>query len=375
MSNNCSTIRRMTSRSKTDEAVDLTGGRIETRRHTVCHKVDRMTSDRHYPGEPVFPDLAMIGRIETTVERNGKIEQETRYYLCSLALEVGRATVQHVAGYERQRRHAARVASVLDVTASLTDQAIDLFDRLVGAMFRKAEGRQARAFQAEARAINEKVRLYARIGAALIVARDTKHDAYGAITAVLPWDRFCKTVAEAQTLARPDEFDAYQLLGEHYAGSRRWSPAFLEAFEFESVPASAPLMRAITLLRETNRTGAATLPESPPTSFVRQRWVNYALPGGAIDRRYYELCVLSELRDRLRAGDVWVAGSRQHRSFEERLISQETQLELKTTPPGQGICTRKYHNILIFRARSGHLSPFGDPVTSPNTRSGRSRRG
>jgi hypothetical protein len=44
-----------------------------------------MTSDRHYPGEPVFPDLAMIGRIETEVERNGKIEHETRYYLCSIA--------------------------------------------------------------------------------------------------------------------------------------------------------------------------------------------------------------------------------------------------------------------------------------------------
>jgi predicted transposase YbfD/YdcC len=34
----------------------------------------------------VFPDLAMIGRIETEVERNGKIEHETRYYLCSIAL-------------------------------------------------------------------------------------------------------------------------------------------------------------------------------------------------------------------------------------------------------------------------------------------------
>ena len=71
---------------ETHETMDLTAGRIETRRHTVCHKVDWMTSDRHYPGEPVFPDLAMIGRIETEVERNGKIEHETRYYLCSLAL-------------------------------------------------------------------------------------------------------------------------------------------------------------------------------------------------------------------------------------------------------------------------------------------------
>src|SRR6202795_4068138 len=49
-------------------------GRIETRWHTVCHKVDWMTSDRHYPGEPVFPDLAMIGRIETAVDEKGKIE-------------------------------------------------------------------------------------------------------------------------------------------------------------------------------------------------------------------------------------------------------------------------------------------------------------
>ena len=71
---------------QTTETVDLTAGRIETRRHTVCHKVDWMTSDRHYPGEPVFPDLAMIGRIETEVERDGKIEHETRYYLCSIAL-------------------------------------------------------------------------------------------------------------------------------------------------------------------------------------------------------------------------------------------------------------------------------------------------
>ena len=71
---------------ETHATADLTGGRIETRRHTVCHTVDWMTSDRHYPGEPVFPDLAMIGRIETEVERNGRIECETRYYLCSLAL-------------------------------------------------------------------------------------------------------------------------------------------------------------------------------------------------------------------------------------------------------------------------------------------------
>jgi TnpA family transposase len=249
--------------------------------------------------------------------------------LAQLAREAGRTTVQHVAGYERQRRHATLVATTLDISASLTDQAIDLFDRLVGAMFRRADGRHARAFQADARAINEKVRLYARVGAALIAARNGKQDAYGAIATVIPWERFRATVAEAEALARPEEFDTLGKLGEHYAGIRRWSPAFLDAFAFESVPASASLMRAIAMLREANRSNAATLPKSVPTGFVRQRWAPHVLPGGTIDRRHYELCVLSELRDRLRAGDVWVAGSRQYRSFEERLISAETLQDLK----------------------------------------------
>ena len=237
--------------------------------------------------------------------------------------------MQHIAGHERQRRHATLVAVTLDLTASLTDQAIDLFDRLIGTMFRKAEGRHARAFQADGRAINEKVRLYARVGAAPIAARDNKQDAFDAIAAVIPWERFVTTVAEAGTLARPETFDVYQKLGEHYAGVRRWSPAFLAAFEFEGVPASASLLRAIEVLREANHSGKSTLPKSVPTGFVRQRWVPQVMPGGEIDRRHYELCVLSELRDRLRAGDVWVAGSRQYRSFEERPISRETLQELQ----------------------------------------------
>jgi TnpA family transposase len=249
--------------------------------------------------------------------------------LAQLAREADRTTVQHVAGYERQRRHATLVGITLDLCADLTDQAVDLFDRLVGTMFRKAEGRHARAFQADARAINEKVRLYARVGTALIAAHDDKKDAFGAIAAVIDWGRFRTTVAEAAALARPEAFDAYQKLSEHYGAIRRWSPTFLEAFAFESVPASASLMRAIEVLREANRSESSTLPKSVPTGFVRQRWAPLVLPGGAIDHRYYELCMLSELRDRLRAGDVWVAGSRQYRSFEERLISSQTLQDLQ----------------------------------------------
>ena len=61
--------------------------RIEERHHVVCHKVDWLFSDRRYADEPHFPHLAMIGMVETCVQRNGAVARERRYYLSSTKLD------------------------------------------------------------------------------------------------------------------------------------------------------------------------------------------------------------------------------------------------------------------------------------------------
>ena len=62
-------------------------GRIEVRRHAVCHDVAWLFSDRRYPGEVAFPGLAMIGMVESETLREGKTSRERRYYLCSAKLD------------------------------------------------------------------------------------------------------------------------------------------------------------------------------------------------------------------------------------------------------------------------------------------------
>lgn len=69
------------------ETADGDHGRIEERRHVVCHEVDWLFSDRRYADEPRFPHLAMIGMVESRVERNGVITRERRYYLSSTRLD------------------------------------------------------------------------------------------------------------------------------------------------------------------------------------------------------------------------------------------------------------------------------------------------
>jgi hypothetical protein len=80
---------------------------------------------------------------------------------------------------------------------------------------------------------------------------------------------------------------------------RRYSPTLLETFDFRAAPVVTPLMDAIEMLRVVNRDKVRTIPGSANTDFVRRRWRPYVFTEQGIDRRSYELCVLSELKNRL----------------------------------------------------------------------------
>lgn len=109
--------------------------------------------------------------------------------LRKLAREGGRFTAQHLRALSSLRRRATLVATVLDTTTRLTDDGVALFDRAIGRMFRRAEVREKDAVLRDARALNNKVRLFAKLGSALIEARDGGTDLGAAVDAAVGWDR------------------------------------------------------------------------------------------------------------------------------------------------------------------------------------------
>ena len=137
---------------------------------------------------------------------------------------------------------------------------------------------------------------------------------------MLSWETFSKSVQEAEKLAREESFDALSLLTEHYPQLRRYSPVLLETFEFRPAPVAADLIKAVAILRQLNKEGSRKVPSDAPTGFIRKRWATYVNGPEGIDRRFYELCVMAELKNALRSGDVSVAGSRQFRDFEDYLM-------------------------------------------------------
>jgi hypothetical protein len=105
--------------------------------------------------------------------------------LRKLAREGARFTAQHLRALSPLRRRATLIATVLDTITRLTDDTVALFDRAVGRMFRRAEIREQDAPMRDARAINDKVRLLAKLGAALIEARESGADLQEAVASAI----------------------------------------------------------------------------------------------------------------------------------------------------------------------------------------------
>ena len=249
--------------------------------------------------------------------------------LLKLAREGGQMTPKDLGKFEPQRRYATLAAVVLESTATVIDELVDLHDRILVKLFSGAKHKHQQQFQKQGKAINDKVRLYSRIGQALLEAKESGSDPYAAIEAVIPWDEFTESVSEAELLARPEGFDHLHLVGENFATLRRYTPALLEVLELRAAPAAQGVLAAVQTLREMNADNLRKVPADAPTAFIKPRWKPLVITPEGLDRKFYEICALSELKNALRSGDIWVKGSRQFRDFDDYLLPAEKFAALK----------------------------------------------
>ncbi|EXE24383.1 tn3 transposase DDE domain protein, partial [Acinetobacter sp. 907131] len=132
-----------------------------------------------------------------------------------------------------------------------------------------------------------------------------------------------------EKLAQPEDFDFLPRIGESYATLRRYAPELLAILKLRAAPAAKDMLAAVELLRSMNVDNTRKIPSNAPIAFIKKRWARLVFTDDGIDRRYYEICVLSELKNSLRAGDLWVQGSRQFKDFDEYLVTADKFNQLK----------------------------------------------
>ena len=345
---------RARARKKTFEAL-AAGMSSDTEQDTL---VKLLTSDpelrrsrfawlRDYSESPAPSNIvALLDRLEYTQELGidpVRIRSIHAARLARLIDEGAIMTVQHIADLEPARRTAILIVQAASLATRLTDATLAMFEKYMGTLFSRAQNRDERRFQATRRDVARALVLFRRTISALRHAKEAGEDGVVAVEREVGMEQLDSVLPVIGAVADVAGQDILVTAAERYSVLRRFSPRFLAAFDFRSNTPNDPVLAAIELLRSMDRDGTRVLPKRPPASFLPPQWRKLIFADGAPDRRLYETAVLATLRDRLRGSNIWVAGSRDYRAFEDYLLPAEAARDMGIdgeTDAGRYVATR-----------------------------------
>ena len=208
---------------------------------------------------------------------------------------------------------------MLNLTKNLTDKAFEIHDRLIINLMAKGRKAQGEIQKQNGKKINEKIIQFTSIGKALIKAKENNLNPYKVIEEIIDWS----TIEEAKTLTRPEDYDYLDLLHRRYSFLRRYTPKLLKVLEFKSTKSNEPILESIEIIKSLNESGKRKVSDNSPVDFISKLLKNHVFEkDGSINRHYYEMAILTELRDRVKSGDISISGSKQYKYFEDYLLSK-----------------------------------------------------
>ncbi len=232
----------------------------------------------------------------------------------------GYASDTHQLGrYAARRRRAILVATVLDLETRLTDAVLDMADKLIGGLFAKARNATRRRYAASAGDVGRLMRLFHGTIDALAMAQTDERDAFETVDETVGWAKLLRVRGEVADLANLAEEDPLLRAADRWKTLHKFAPDLIEALEFRAARAGDPMLAALRLLIDMNRSAKREVPSDAPMPF-RKEWRRLVLEGGQPNRRLYETAVLATLRDKLRSGDIWVERSSSYRRFDSYLL-------------------------------------------------------
>jgi TnpA family transposase len=246
-----------------------------------------------------------------------------RNWLIKLIREGQQMTAQHLRDLEPKRRYATLVAVCIDAKASIIDSIVGMHDSYIRQLFRKAHRNHEEELEDKGHSAGELLHEFSKIINILLQANKEKQDLRKAIESVTTWEDLAQEAESANKLGIHQNLNFLACTNDYYNVIRRYASVMLEALSFKSRPSHNNLLEGLKLLKRLNRENSRNIPKNAPTGFIPSRWKSLVFGEKGIDRHFYELCVLFEMKNALRSGNLWIEGSNQYRDFEDYLLPQD----------------------------------------------------
>ena len=240
-----------------------------------------------------------------------------------------RMTPQAIARLQPARRHQILAATAVELLIERIDDVLGLFDSAVAGIENDARRAHQNRLAANTSAANETVKLF-NVVAGVILDSDIPDGAVrSTIMSRVGSRKFAKASdAAAQIVVAEDGH--FDLICSRYSRARQFTPHVIDAFDFHSANPADPLLEAVSLLRELNETGARVVPETATTAHATTKWQQQMITNGPrLDRRAWEMSILTSLRGALRGANVWVDHSRRYQDPLNYLLADDEWTKLR----------------------------------------------
>lgn len=225
------------------------------------------------------------------------------------------ARAQAVAQLGEDRKTATLVAFAATLEPASADEAVEVFDLLIGDLVRTAAHR---AKQARIRTIKDLDAAALILREAWLKVADSFNDPDSdlrAIIAAMDTGRVDEAATTVGQVARQPDEDAQTELMERAATIRRFLPKLLRTLDFDhgDSPAGAHVIDALDFVRTLPRRRTAVDPATVPAAFLTPAWRRRVFPAagphaGGFDPDAYTVAAAERLRESLRRHEVFVPG-------------------------------------------------------------------
>ena len=227
---------------------------------------------------------------------------------------------------DSQQKYPLLMAFMADSRERLTDEVLDLYDqRLV-----QTERDARQDLQAHRLKINEafqKVAWYFGTTTPIILNEEEVADVDVRPTIFKAVSRDELEDALKLLTEHQHELDEIDFIGRRYAYLRQFFPRLVATLKFQAYQNPDSLLAALHILQEMNATSSDRLPtylEDVPTDFIDKDWFKRTVNrDGTVNRRWYDLCVMWELRNALRSGRIWAEHSKRYTHLDSYLMPKE----------------------------------------------------
>jgi len=233
------------------------------------------------------------------------------------------SSIQAIQRKPASQRYPLLMAFLAETRERLTDEILDLYDHRMAQTERDARRDLETHRLHTSQVLQRIVGYFGQIASVLLNEDIPETSLRSEIFALISRKQLEEGLA---SVLEQRSLDKYHFFNRRYVYLRQFFPMLLKTLTFQAHQSPDTLLEAVHSLRDLNEP-QSKLPkhlEDVATGFVSTDWRRHVVNrDGTVNRRWYDLCVMWELRNALRSGRIWVENSHRYTHLDTYLMPKD----------------------------------------------------